>query len=173
MDKDIISGVKKKLLDINKTISSLDPAIRSAAFDILASYYFDDYELPADDSEEEKGKKKRTSGRSLGTATLEKFISKHEHDKPSKNVFLIAAWIYSQHGAVPINAKLCQKISDETGITIPNRPDNTMRAAKHDGKSLFRQQGNGWKPTTSGELFLKETYTVRKGNKPLQDDSDE
>ena len=173
MDKDIIADVKKRLLQISKTISSLEPAIRAAAFDILAPYYFDDYEPGASDTDKNKGKKKRTRGRSGGTASLENFISTHEHNKPKDNVFLIAAWLYSQHGAVPITGKHCQRISGETGITIPNRPDNTMRQAKRKGKNLFRKQGKGWKPTTSGELFLKDTYKVRKGNKPLEDDSDE
>ena len=173
MDKDIIGDVKKNLLDINKTISSLDPAIRSAAFDILAPYYFDDYEAPADESDEEEGKRKRTRGRPAGAGSFAKFMSARDHSKPTDNVYLIAAWIYSQHGAVPITTKHCEKISGETGITIPGRPDNTMRQAKRKGKKLFKQQGKGWKVTTSGELFLQETYKVRKGNKPFEDGNDE
>jgi len=80
---------------------------------------------------------------------------------------LLAAWLYSQYGAYPVEAKEIKEFADECGLVIPNRSDNTMRQAKDKGKSLFNQQGKGWKPTVSGELYLKNTYNVKKGNKEL------
>jgi len=165
MDTDILNEMKRKLLDINKTITSLDPAIRAAAFDILASYCFNEDELPAGEDHNAKGKKRGSKPEPTGS--IEKFVAVHEHTKPADNVFLIAAWIYSRYGKQPITPKMCQVISDEASLTIPDRPDNTMRFAKRKGKSLFRKQGKGWIPTTHGEIFLKDTYDVIKGNTPL------
>ena len=170
MDKKIIEEVKQHLLDINKTIASLDPAIRGAAFNILAPYYFDKIPPPADDKKTPPAKKQLPSS---DTASIESFFATHEHDKPAENVFLIAAWLYSQHGTTPLTAALCNEISSQVGITVPGRADNTMRQAKHNGKNLFRQQGKGWMLTTSGELYVKETYGVRKGNKPLSEAAEE
>jgi hypothetical protein len=151
MNKKVIEEVKQHLSDINKTIASLDPAIRGAAFNILAPYYFDEISPPSDDKKTPPAKKQLPFS---DTASIEKFFATHEHNKPSDNVFLIAAWLYSQHGITPLTAALCDEISSQIGITVP-------------GKSLFKQQGKGWVLTISGEQYVKETYGVRKGNKPL------
>jgi len=75
--------------------------------------------------------------------------------------------LYSQHGITPITASFCRNISGQIGFTIPGRPDNTMRQAREKGKVLFRQHGKSWLLTISGELYVKEKYGVRKGNKTL------
>lgn len=169
MDHKHIETVKKHLDDINKTITSLDPAIRAAAFDILAPLYFGEYHS-SDGGDADAEKKHGLAGKAIKATPndgFEKFFSSHEHTKPADNVTLIAAWLYSQHGITPITSGLCRDISGQVGFTIPNRPDNTMRQAREQGKTLFRQQGKGWVLTTHGELFVKETYQVRKGNLPL------
>jgi len=169
MDHEHIETVKKHLDDINKIITSLDPAIRAAAFDILAPLYFGEYH-PSDGDDAEANKKLgpvETARKAAPSDGFETFFSSHEHTKPADNVALIAAWLYSQHGLTPITTSLCRAISGRAGFTIPNRPDNTMRQAKEKGKSLFRQQGKGWVLTTHGELYVKSTYQVRRGNLPL------
>lgn len=45
-----------------------------------------------------------------------------------------------------------------------------MRQAKSKGKNLFNQQGKGWQPTVSGEIYFKDTYKVKKGTKPIPKD---
>ena len=80
---------------------------------------------------------------------------------------LLVAWLYGIYGVYPITAKEIKELGDSCGLVIPARPDNTMRKAKKNGKSLFSQQGKGWQLTVSGEMFLKEAYKVKKGNKPL------
>lgn len=42
MNKEKIAEVQSKLREINETIAKLDPAIRSAAFEIMVPYYFGD-----------------------------------------------------------------------------------------------------------------------------------
>ena len=80
---------------------------------------------------------------------------------------VLVAWLYSHYGAYPISPKEIQELGDSCGLVIPNRPDNTMRQAKCDGKGLFQQQGKGWRLTVSGELNMKNQFKVKKGNKPL------
>lgn len=168
MEDEEIKDLKSKLLDINKTIEKLDPAIRAAAFEIMAPYYFADQ--PAKITAPKKKSPKKESDQksaSVDTSSLESFLENFEHDKPKDNVMLLVAWLYSQYGAYPIHIKEIKELSDACGLVIPNRSDNTMRTAKEKGKSLFNQQGKGWKLTVSGELFLKNTYGVKKGNKSV------
>lgn len=168
MDKKKIEEVHSKLIEINKLIEKLDPAIRSAAFDIITPYYFDEISSATPKFDQEpKDKGKATKEKEVGTSDLGEFIGQFEHDKPKDNVLLLAAWLYSQYGAYPIQAKEIKELADDCGLVIPNRSDNTMRQAKDKGKSLFTQQGKGWKPTVSAELFLKNTYGVKKGNKAI------
>jgi hypothetical protein len=165
MDKNIVEQVHSKLLEMNKIISKLDPAIRSAAFEIMVSYYFDDQPPQNPNDGDAKAGKGVDSTKHIETNNLESFINSFEHGKPSENAMILAAWLYSQYGAYPVQAKEIKELADACGLVIPNRSDNTMRIAKDKGKSLFNQQGKGWKPTVSGELYFKNTYKVKKGNK--------
>jgi hypothetical protein len=159
-----VADAKKKLLEINKTITALDPAIRSAAFEILKPYYFDNEFIPKVPIPP-KGKEGAKKTIKAGDAAA--FFESHDHTKPKDNVYLISAWLYSQYGCIPITTELCRRVADDTGITLPSRPDATMRMATNNGKSLFKKQGKGFSPTVHGELYLKDTYTVAKGNLPF------
>jgi hypothetical protein len=167
MDKEKIDEVKQKLLEINETISSLDPEIRAAAFNILTPYYFDKIapKKPAKElKKEESIKEDHTEKGDMGA-----FFGAHDHKQPKNNVNLVAAWLYQQHGVFPITSKIIKEIANATGLIVPNRPDNTMRQAKKKGRSFFNKQGSGWQLTVSGQTFIRETYGVQKGNKPLND----
>ena len=167
MDREKIDKVKQKLLEINEMISSLDPEIRAPAFDILAPYYFDKIsQKGATKRSEKEGEVKEER---IETDDMDTFFSAHDHKQPKNNVNLIAAWLYQLHGVVPITSKMIKDIANTTGLIVPNRPDNTMRGAKKNGKSLFNKQGSGWQLTVSGQTFIRETYGVKKGNKPLDE----
>ncbi len=165
MEDDRIKDAKKKLADINKTIAALDPSIRAAAFEVLAPIYFDEYE-PGTQSEDRKSKTPRSRRTRSTPVDPEKFFNEHDHDKPKDNVHLVAAWFYSQYGVSPVTQKDVRDCADDAGLTIPERPDNTMRYAKKDGKNMYRQKNAGWQLTVKGEAYVKETYGVKKGNKP-------
>ena len=171
MAKMSAEDAKAKLLEIDKTIKKLDPAIRAAAFDTLAPYYFDGGAAP-----EERKSSKTTSTkpqkRTANTGNMEEFIGQNDHNKPKDNVFLIAAWLYSQHGKFAITRADVDEIADEAGLTVPDRADATMRQAKHNGKNLFRKKNKGWELTVSGEARLKDAYGVKKGNQPRPSEED-
>lgn len=162
MAKEKIADVKKKLFEINKIISRLEPAIHSAAFEILAPHYFEE---EAEGRGRQKGKQVKI--KKPPTDTPEKFFSSFEHEKPSDNVILIAAWLYSQYGVIPITNNEIKEQADNAGLTVPDRSDTTMRNSKKDSKNLFRKRGKGYQLTVHGEKYVKKTYSIKKGKKPL------
>jgi len=171
MDKEKTAEIQSKLLEMNKLIAKLDPAIRAAAFDIMVPYYFEDKPAVRKTKVEKiKAGGGASSKEDVDVSDLGSFLENFEHAKPADNVMLLVAWLYSQYGARPIQAKEIKELSDASGLVIPNRPDNTMRQAKDKGKGLFSQQGKGWKLTVSGELFVKTTYSVKKGSKSIPKD---
>ena len=172
MDDERIKDAKKKLADINKVVSGLDASIRAAAFEVLAPLYFDDYDAGGEGSDPGE-KKARTRRAQTIPSNRETFFNQHDHDKPSDNVHLISAWFFSQYGVTPLTQADVRECADDAGLTIPERPDNTMRTAKKDGKNLYRQKSSGWQLTVKGEAYVKEMYNVKKGNKPRPSGDDE
>jgi hypothetical protein len=171
LERKEIDEAKAALVEINDFILNLDPSIRSASFEILRAIYF----APSAEVLRSGGPVKHIDAGNRSAeapADLAELIGKLESKKPSDNVMSLAAWLYSQHGVYAITAKQIKALGDASGLILPGRPDNTMRFAKHKGKSLFNQQGKGWQPTVSGELFFQEEYEVRKGNKPLPEEDD-
>jgi len=167
MEKKDIEEVRSKLLEMNQLISQLDPSIRASAFEILTPYYFSHRpSLPAHNGVDTRPPEIPTPP-APDTSDLGEFISSLDSQKPADNVMLLVAWLYSIYGLYPITAKEIKDLGDSCGLRVPARPDNTMRGAKKNGKSLFNQQGKGWQPTVSGEMFLKEAYKVKKGNTPV------
>ncbi|UYV13876.1 MAG: hypothetical protein NCW75_06200 [Phycisphaera sp.] len=164
MNDDRINDAKKKLGEINKVIAGFDDSIRAAAFEILVPLYFDDYESDEDTHRSKKDPAARGATSVPGDPAT--FFNKHDHDKPKDNVHLICAWIYSQYGVTPITPVDIREYANDAGLTIPDRPDNSMRTAKKDGKNLYRQKNSGWQLTVKGEAYANETYGVKKGNKP-------
>jgi hypothetical protein len=171
MDKKSIEEMKAKLLEISEFVAKLDPSMRAAAFEMLRPRYF--VGKPIQETPDSRNSDQSNAGAATNKdapTELADFIKPHEHKKPADNILLLAAWLYSTYGAYPITAKEIKELGDSCGLVIPGRPDNTMRQAKKKGKSLFTQQGKGWQPTVSGEIYLKDTYKVKKGNKAIPKD---
>ncbi len=157
---------KAALVEINELLVQLDPTIRGAAFEILRPLYFSNEQAAAKRTAQAKESDAPGDDESA-PSDLAAFIASREHNKPADNVMLLAAWLYSTYGVYPITAKEIKELGDSCGLILPVRPDNTMRQAKNKGKSLFNQQGKGWQPTVSGEIYFKEEYKVKKGTKAL------
>ena len=169
MDTKKIEETKAALVEINELVVQLDPSIRAAAFEILRPHFFGGKQ--AERKTAEHSDEQEESNRNQDAPSeLADFISSYEHKKPADNVMLLAAWLYSTYGVYPITAKEIKELGDSCGLIVPGRPDNTMRQAKNKGKSLFNQQGKGWQPTVSGEIYFKEKYKVKKGTKPIPKD---
>ncbi len=165
MSTDKVKDTIEKLNEINKIIVQFDPSIRGHAFEILKPLFF---EKAVHGGKVEEGENKPPAP--PPTADKEEFFSSFEHSKPDENVILIVAWLYSQYGVFPITRNFMEEEAQEVGLTIPTRSDNTMRQKRHKNKSLFHKKGGGWQLTVPGEMYLKETYNVKKGNKPLPEE---
>jgi hypothetical protein len=153
----------KKIEKINEIVSKLDPLIKESAFEFLLKIGFSD--VPKKEFKEEREEVDQSDSGG------DDFLTKYSHDQPSDNVLLIAASLYSKHGVFPITRADIKSTADDSGLTIPGRPDMTMKAAQSDGKKLFSKSGDGYKLTVNGEAYLKKTYKVKKGNKPLSEEA--
>lgn len=166
MDKKLFTDTASKLHEIGKAISKLPPEIRALAFSFLS-----DYALSGDaEISVKKGSQKSKSFQVGSNVTIEKFFTTHGNDDPINNVKAIAAYLYSEYGLTPIKKNHLREMADKIGITIPNRPDMTIRVAKDNGKVLFKGSSAGFVPTVTGELYLQKTYGIKKGNKQREQD---
>lgn len=162
MDKKLYEGRVKRLREVNKVVKSLDPAIKEASFNLLKNYITGQ---EIDDAKGEKGGEKLKD--------KESFFTEFSHDKASENVFLVAAYLYSQYGTTPLDRSDIKEIADDVGLIIPERPDMTLKGAKKKGKNLFNSVGGGkYKPTVHGEQYLKESYKVTKGAKKKEENKE-
>jgi len=163
-----IDEAKEKLLEINALVKQLDESMRASALEVLIPIFFSTTEKLAKETIVSPQNEKSSAGTAtVDTGDLGEFIALFDTKTPADNVMLLVAWLYSHYGLYVISTKEITELGDSCGLIIPSRPDNTMRQAKKDGKTLFQQQGKGWRLTVSGEMCLKNQYTVKKGNKPL------
>jgi len=168
LDKKAFSEIEERLLEVNKVITKLDSSIRVAAFDFLKPYITDGV-IKTPKALHEHAAEDDGAG-STSSGDLETLVTTYgSGKKPSENARLLTAWWFSQHGSAPFSVKWIKETGDSTGLTLPARPAMTFRAAKVGGKDLYNAVGKGglFKVTVVGEPFLKATYKVRKGTKPV------
>jgi hypothetical protein len=162
MDKATFTARSERLLEIAKLLEKLPSEIRSQAFALVSAYVGGKAaaaEKTEDDDDDDAGG---------DTTDRETFFAGFTHDKPADNVKLIAAWWYSQHGNAVLSLDGLRALATDVGLTIPDRPVETLRQAAQEGKLLFKPAGRGkWGPTVHGEAYLKTTYKVKKGKKPV------
>ena len=170
MDEATFNEVVKRLKKVNSVVGSLDESIRNDAFQILRSYVDSQPAAPKKESGDDAEK---TDESSLLTGDLADFFTKLSVDKPADAVYGIAAWWFGQYGSAPLTREQMSRIADQVGVTVPERPDMTLKGAKIDGKALFRRSGRGaYVPTVHGELHFKNEYKVKKGkNEPPATDA--
>jgi hypothetical protein len=157
MNETILKERTKRLLEINEVVKKLDSTIRPAAFLLLQDYVLSNAasggKIVHDPTMQNEASEDRES-----------FFSKFDHDKPSDNALLVSAYHYGQYGSSSFSIDEIKTIANEVGITVPERPDMTLKAAQRDGKNLFLRVGRGvFRPTVYGEAFFKKTYQVSKG----------
>jgi len=160
VDKKAFADLEERLLEVNKVITKLDPSIRAAVFDFLKPY-ISGGTLPAPPADP-----KKPAPDSQPTSDVTELIQKHGEGKPNDNINLLAAIWFADYGSTPFSLDYLRDRATETGLTIPARPDMTLRTAKDKGKNLFASAARGlFKPTVIGEAFFKTTYNIRKGTK--------
>jgi hypothetical protein len=152
-----------RLQDVGKVLDKLPAEIRSEAFGLLKEYV-SGRNTPDSGAARNEGEDGGDSGYDAN------LFSQFDHDKPSDNVRLIAAYLFQQYGAEAFSVDEMKAIAAESGITVPARIDMTLRNAQENGKHLFLSAGNSkFKPTVHGESHLKEKYGVKKGTKKRED----
>lgn len=161
MDSAAFKARSERLIEVAKLIERVPAEIRAQAFTLLASYISG---TPLREGKREE----LADAEPPSPEDREVFFSSFTHEKPADNVKLIAAWWYSQHGSAALSLATLRALATDVGLTIPDRPEETLRQAAHEGKTLFKAGGRAlWGPTVHGESYLKKTYKVKKGKKPL------
>lgn len=156
-----------RLEEIAKTLEKLPPEVRSDAFGLLKDYVIE-YSADTQDNPKEDTAQRDTSAQSE-----EEFFAAFDHDKPSDNTKLIAAWFYKEYGVEPCSLDEVREKADAVDITIPGRVDKTLSQATDKGKKLFVRAGKGkFRPTVHGEANLKATYNVKKGTQKREGDTE-
>jgi hypothetical protein len=159
MNEATYKQLKKKIVEVNAVITKLDPAIKTDAFSLLKPYLREGQTLHADNKDEHTNQLGTVHG-DAGT-----LISTHPDGSPADNVSLVAAYLYSQYGSTTFSPADIKELGDSFGLTVPNRIDNTLKAAKRGGKRLFQKVGKQFKVTVTGEAHFKTEYRVTKGSK--------
>lgn len=155
-----------RLEQVGEVLKKLPTEVRSDAFALLKGYVTGHNPSNSPDTESTA-----SLDESAGSSDIGSLFTKFEHDKPSDNVRLIAASFYHQYGVEPFSIAEVRERANEVGITIPNRPDMTLKGAVEAGKNLFTSAGKGkYKPTVHGEQYLKSTYSVIRGKKKRSED---
>ncbi|HEV2350704.1 MAG TPA: hypothetical protein VG028_12750 [Terriglobia bacterium] len=160
MDKKALSDLEERLLEVNKVIEKLDPAIRVAGFEFLKPFVSSGKPSPPVDTYP-------LSAADVNPNDVEALIQKHGDGKPHENANLLAAIWYRDFGSHPFSLDHIRERATSTGLTIPAHVGMTFRQAKDNGKKLYESIGKGglFKPTVVGEAFFKATYNVKKGTK--------
>jgi hypothetical protein len=168
MDSKAFSEMVKRLEEVNGVIAKLDPAIRQDAFSLLKGYIGGQ----AQPSFQQSSKQGSTAlngaveDPELDLSDTEQFFTTHEGGKPSDNAYLCVAYLYSQYGAQPFSLDDVRAVANQAGLTLPDRVDVTLAGAKKGGKQLFKRAGRGkLAPNVHGETYLRNTYSIGKGNK--------
>lgn len=168
MDENTFKERSARLADIAKVLEKLPEEVRHDAFQLLKGY------VTGQRADESTGKNGHTDATDeLEDGSKDAFFAQFDHDKPADNVKLIAAWFYREYGTEAFSIDQLRQESDAVGITIPARPDATLKAARVKGKKMFASAGKGkFKPTVHGEASLRETYSVKKGTKTRPTDDE-
>lgn len=176
MDEKKIDALKAQLESIGKLIGDLPPEIRSAAFELLLPFLQPEGKSSA---AEQHAKPRKTAKDQTTTALLEvtdagEFFAAHPAKTPADAALLVTGYWFSQYGSAPLSVATIKKIANEAGLTLPTRVDMTLKQAKEKGRLLFSGSARAdFKPTTAGELYLKEKFQVRKGNATPPTEADE
>jgi hypothetical protein len=153
--------IAKLTQDIVKILSNEDSTTRQRAIQAALTVLGEAPILPAHKSPQINTPDDSTDQDDIGA-----FFKRDGKLKPSDTAFLCAAFHYSVHGPVAFGIDEIRQIAADAGEIIPDRVDNTFRAAAKKGKNLFQMVGKrSFKPTASGAAFFKEEWSVKPGKK--------
>jgi hypothetical protein len=159
MNKSALGAIETRLIEINEIVEKLDVSIRASAFELLKGYVTE-----GNAHAEISGVVNRPIKSSPDPSGLSALIEAHSNEKPSDNVHLLVADWYNSYGLTPFSPNDIKKNASDSGLTVPEHLNMTLRSAQDGGKKLYQSAGRGlYKPTVTGELFLKRTYVVAKG----------
>lgn len=167
MDEKKIDALKAQLESIGKLIGDLSPEIRSAAFELFLPLLQPEGKAPTagQHAKHPKTAKDQTTTVLSEVTDASEFFAAHPTKTPADAALLVTGYWFSQYGSAPLSVATIKTIANEAGLTLPTRVDMTLKQAKDRGRLLFSGSAKAdFKPTTAGELYLKEKFQIKKGN---------
>lgn len=140
----------EQIFRIDQIVRQLDESIRPLAFEILARASAAAPIPQAADS--------ALPPAPLPLSGLPAFAANHAGDTPAQNMLTLAAWLHLHDGNSPITPQKIKALADVSGLTVPRRPDCTLRYASHRNHRLFQRQGYGWLLTPYGQAYVRQTF---------------
>jgi hypothetical protein len=166
MDEKAFKELASRLEAAGAVIAKVPAEIRSTAFELLRPYVTGQQTFQAPPAKPGAAATGDVALAAAAAGDREAFFGAHNHDKPADNVRLIVADFYREYGSAPFTVSEINEVAKAVGITVPARPDMTLKGAKENGKKLFQSSGRGlFSPTVHGEASLKAQYHVKKGTK--------
>lgn len=142
-----------RVLRIDSIVRQLDESIRLRAFEVLTRVYLEEERIvPATDH------KPPAMGESA--TRLIEFAAIHASNVPADNVLTLVAWLFLYCGVSPFTAREITDFADFCGLSVPRRPDSTMRYASDHGNHLFARTSRGWSLTAYGEAYIRANYRI-------------
>ncbi len=135
----------RKIKKIDLIVRQLDESIRPLAFQMLANATESDLAV-------------------LPLAGLAAFAACHSSGTPAQNMLAMTAWIHLHDNDCLITPQKIKALANVCGLTVPRRPDCTLRYASHKGNRLFIRQGYGWKLTAYGSAYVTHAYGINNAD---------
>jgi len=140
------------LLEINAAIARMDSSIRTRAFDLLCSLH-----LPG---RERCLREVTDAPRPSPAQDPTPFVDRYRSAVPAENVYVLVAWAFLQHGHTSLSLRQIRELAIITATSIPKRPDNTMRYARHGSHPLFERSAGVWLLTIHGQTHFREKFPI-------------
>lgn len=145
----------EQIFRIDRIIRQLDESIRPLAFQILARAA-----ASADTPAAAVIPLALRPQPPLPLAGLPAFAERHAGDTPAQNMLALAAWIHLHDDDNPITPQKIKALAEVCGLSVPRRPDCTLRYASHHNHRLFQRQGYGWLLTPYGRAYVRQTFDM-------------
>jgi len=146
--KNAFDTALEHILRVDAIVRQLDESIRPQAFRILTEIaQTDDNEISKED---------------LPIPGLRDFASRYGSTTPAKNVVALAAWLFLHTRRAVIQTRKIRALAEICGLSIPHRPDCTMRYASHHSVRLFEKTSEGLCLSTYGKAYVESHFSQRK-----------
>jgi len=159
MDDHSLDETLEQVLKIDRVIRQLDESIRIPAFELLTGLYIGKvngggYLTRAHQHLQEHNASVLLQG-------LELFAQHYGNPaRPAANVLVLAAWCHLHQQDEALTPRMLRTLATCGGLSIPRRPDCTLRYTSENRKPLFERHEDGWQLTEAGRAHVEQHFSL-------------